>query len=299
MTPTSLVTAQNSAGSQAKLETPNPQQTGPERGSAVPTRPTLGMRLSLAWKQFLDFMVAAALMLVTSPVFLVTALAIKLTSRGPVFYVQERVGRSGQPFRFYKFRTMRHDADDKAHRDFARNFIQGSKTNGPTSPTAVSVHDIKSRVNGRRHRRTVPGNANGNGNGNGKRNGRTNGKTNGNARIYKMTADPRVTSVGRFLRRTSLDELPQIFNVLRGEMSMVGPRPPVPYEVDHYQEWHKGRLAVKPGITGLWQVSGRSSVPFDEMVLLDLYYIENRSSAMDLRIMAKTIPVMVKGDGAY
>jgi lipopolysaccharide/colanic/teichoic acid biosynthesis glycosyltransferase len=258
------------------------------------------MRLSLAWKQFVDFMVAAGLMLVTLPVFLVTALAIKLTSRGPIFYVQERVGRSGQPFRFYKFRTMRHDSDDKAHRDFARNFIQGSKTNGPASPSAGAVHDIKSRVHGH-HRRTAAGNTNGKRHGrtNGRTNGKTNGRTNGNARIYKMTADPRVTSVGRFLRRTSLDELPQIFNVLRGEMSMVGPRPPVPYEVEHYQEWHKGRLAIKPGITGLWQVSGRSSVPFDEMVLLDLYYIENRSTAMDLRIMAKTLPVMVKGDGAY
>lgn len=289
MTPTSLVTAQSSVGSQARMETPTPTPPEAAPGPVVSPRPTLGMRLSLACKQAMDFTVAGGLMLVTLPVFLLTAAAIKLTSRGPVFYVQERIGRSGRPFRFYKFRTMRHDSDDKAHRDFARDFIQGSPDSGAVElPPPGAVHDIQTRINGRRRRAT-----------NGRRNGRKNGKKNGHARIYKMTADPRVTPVGRFLRRTSLDELPQIFNVLRGEMSMVGPRPPVPYEVDHYQEWHKGRLAVKPGITGLWQVSGRSSVPFDEMVLLDLYYIENRSTAMDLRIMAKTLPVMVKGDGAY
>jgi exopolysaccharide biosynthesis polyprenyl glycosylphosphotransferase len=286
MTPTSLVTAQNSAGSQASLESRTPHDAGPDHGPVVTPKATWGARLSMACKQILDFTVAGILTLMTLPVFLVTALAIKLTSRGPVFYVQERIGKSGHPFRFYKFRTMRHDSDDAAHRDFARNFIQGAQTSGAEeTPPAVAVHDINGRVNGRHRRKRT--------------HGKTNGKTNGNARIYKMTADPRVTSVGRFLRRTSLDELPQIFNVLRGEMSMVGPRPPVPYEVEHYQDWHKGRLAVKPGITGLWQVSGRSSVPFDEMVLLDLYYIENRSTAMDLRIMAKTVPVMVKGEGAY
>jgi lipopolysaccharide/colanic/teichoic acid biosynthesis glycosyltransferase len=126
------------------------------------------------------------------------------------------------------------------------------------------------------------------------------GKSNGNgSRVYKLTRDPRVTAVGQFLRRTSLDELPQLFNVIRGEMSLVGPRPPVVYELEHYQEWHKRRLTCKPGITGLWQVSGRSSVPFDEMVLLDLYYIEHRSILMDLRIMLKTLPVMLTGSGGY
>jgi exopolysaccharide biosynthesis polyprenyl glycosylphosphotransferase len=119
------------------------------------------------------------------------------------------------------------------------------------------------------------------------------------ATLYKLTKDPRVTPVGSFLRKTSLDELPQFINILRGEMALVGPRPPVLYEYDCYEDWHKLRLAVKPGLTGLWQVSGRSSVPFHEMVMLDLYYIENWSLKMDLRIIAATIPVMLAGTGGY
>ena len=117
--------------------------------------------------------------------------------------------------------------------------------------------------------------------------------------VWAIKDDPRRTFVGGLLRRWSLDELPQLWNVLRGDMSLVGPRPPVLYELEHYQEWHKRRLAVRPGLTGLWQVSGRSSVPFDEMVLLDLYYIEHRSAWMDFRIMAKTLPVMLFGSGGY
>jgi len=119
------------------------------------------------------------------------------------------------------------------------------------------------------------------------------------ASVFKMTADPRITSIGRFLRKTSLDELPQFINVLKGEMSLVGPRPPLPYELPHYQEWHKKRLVAKPGLTGLWQVSGRSTVPFDEMVMLDLYYIENWSLLLDLKIVLRTVPVMLNGSGAY
>jgi exopolysaccharide biosynthesis polyprenyl glycosylphosphotransferase len=117
--------------------------------------------------------------------------------------------------------------------------------------------------------------------------------------IFKIRHDPRCTRVGRFLRRTSLDELPQLYNVLRGEMSLVGPRPPVPTEVEHYQEWHKKRLEVSPGMTGLWQVSGRSELPFDEMVLLDIYYIENWSAALDTEIFLRTIPKVIFGGGAY
>lgn len=125
------------------------------------------------------------------------------------------------------------------------------------------------------------------------------GNNGSSARIFKMTTDKRITSIGRFLRKTSLDELPQFINVLKGEMSLVGPRPPLPYELPHYQEWHKKRLVAKPGLTGLWQVSGRSTVPFDEMVLLDLYYIENWSLLLDLKIIARTVPVMLNGSGAY
>ncbi len=117
--------------------------------------------------------------------------------------------------------------------------------------------------------------------------------------VFKMTRDPRITPVGAVLRRTSLDELPQLLNVLRGEMSIVGPRPPIFYELNHYKEWHKKRLRAKPGLTGLWQVSGRSTVPFDEMVLLDLYYIDHWSLKTDLEILFRTIPVVLYGEGAY
>jgi lipopolysaccharide/colanic/teichoic acid biosynthesis glycosyltransferase len=117
--------------------------------------------------------------------------------------------------------------------------------------------------------------------------------------FFKIRDDPRVTAVGRFLRRSSIDELPQFINVLMGHMSVVGPRPAPPSEVQRYQPWHKRRLEVAPGITGLWQVSGRSELTFDEMVLLDLYYIENWSPIMDLQIMLRTVPQMILGDGAY
>ena len=117
--------------------------------------------------------------------------------------------------------------------------------------------------------------------------------------IFKMKDDPRRTRVGRFIRKTSLDELPQLINVLRGEMSIVGPRPGLPSEVAQYQEWHRKRLEAQPGITGLWQVSGRSNLTFDEMVMLDIYYAENWSVGMDLRIMLRTVPQVLFGEGAY
>jgi exopolysaccharide biosynthesis polyprenyl glycosylphosphotransferase len=119
------------------------------------------------------------------------------------------------------------------------------------------------------------------------------------SRVFKMTTDPRVTPIGAILRRTSLDELPQLLNVVSGDMSIVGPRPPIFYELNHYKEWHKKRLQAKPGLTGLWQVSGRSSVPFDEMVLLDLYYIDHWSLKTDLEILFRTVPVVLFGEGAY
>jgi exopolysaccharide biosynthesis polyprenyl glycosylphosphotransferase len=117
--------------------------------------------------------------------------------------------------------------------------------------------------------------------------------------IFKIRDDPRVTSMGRFLRETSLDELPQLINVLRGEMSLVGPRPPIPEEVEQYKPWHTKRLSVPPGITGLWQVSGRSELTFDEMVLLDLYYIEHWSPWLDLTLLLRTVPKVLARDGAY
>ena len=202
-------------------------------------------------KRAVDVVSSLLVMTVGAPLFIFLAAAVKLSSPGPIFFRQVRIGKDGQPFVFYKFRSMRHNNDDAAHRDFAREFINGES--------------VESRD------RTV----------------------------FKMVRDPRITAIGRFLRRSSLDELPQFYNVLRGEMSLVGPRPPISYELDHYQDWHRDRLKVKPGLTGLWQVSGRSSVGFDEMVMLDLYYIGHWNLKLDLKIMARTLPVMVKGEGAY
>jgi len=255
MTPTSLASTQRRAASTER------QHAGGNRALQEPVRARgpigiapaqAGTERSLAVKRVLDHTLAAVFLLLTAPIFALIALAIKATSRGPVFFVQQRIGQGGRLFPFFKFRTMKHNSDDRAHREFSRDFITGG-----------------------------------------------NGVEGTGAKVYKLMRDPRVTAVGQFLRRTSLDELPQLFNVLRGEMSLVGPRPPLPYELEHYQDWHKRRLSIRPGITGLWQVSGRSSVPFDEMVLLDVYYIEHRSTLMDLRIMAKTLPVMFNGSGAY
>jgi exopolysaccharide biosynthesis polyprenyl glycosylphosphotransferase len=206
-------------------------------------------------KRLIDVSAALFVVLVGFPFFLVIALLIKLTSRGPIFFSQQRVGEEGSIFTLYKFRTMRQDADDSIHREFTRNFIEGRMSNSSLDEKAPSV--------------------------------------------YKLAHDPRVTSIGNFLRKTSLDELPQFINILKGEMTIVGPRPPLQYELEHYEEWHKLRLHVKPGLTGLWQVSGRSSVPFNEMVKLDLYYIEHWSLLLDLKIMLRTIPVMLFGSGGY
>jgi len=208
-------------------------------------------QLQLGVKRAMDLFFSALVLVVGAPLFLFLALAVRCSSRGPVFFRQTRLGKNGIPFTFYKFRTMHHNNDESVHRSFAQSFINGK---------------MESRQGGR---------------------------------VFKMISDPRVTRIGTFLRQSSLDELPQFWNILKGEMSLVGPRPPIHYELDHYQDWHKDRLKAKPGLTGLWQVSGRSRVPFDEMVMLDLHYITHWSLAMDLRIIFKTIPVLLKGDGAY
>ncbi len=212
--------------------------------------------LSLFVKRILDFVFSFFVIVFGFPFFLLISVMVKLSSPGPVLFVQERIGQNGKKFKFYKFRTMIVGNSDEVHRDFTESFIKGKVVN----------------------------------------NGSPN---NGDQTIFKMYEDPRVTSFGRFLRRTSLDELPQFLNVLKGEMSLVGPRPPVTYEISHYKEWHKKRLLVKPGLTGLWQVSGRSTVPFDEMVMLDLYYCEHWSLLFDLKIILRTVPVMLKGSGGF
>jgi len=206
-------------------------------------------------KRGVDIVFSLLVLIIGFPFFLAIALLIKITSKGPVFFAQKRIGENGEEFTLYKFRTMRVGADDSIHREFTRNFILGKMDKSGLDAEKGSV--------------------------------------------YKITNDPRVTGIGSFLRRTSLDELPQFINILKGEMTIVGPRPPLPYEYEYYDDWHKLRLKVKPGLTGLWQVSGRSSVPFNEMVMLDLYYIENWSLLLDLRIMLQTIPVMFRGSGGY
>jgi len=187
---------------------------------------------------------------VFSPAFLVIAVAIKMTSAGPVFYRQKRLGKHGIEFTFLKFRSMYVANDSKIHREFTQNLIRGNANN----PDGV----------------------------------------------YKIQKDPRITRFGHILRSTSLDELPQFINVLTGEMSLVGPRPPIPYEFECYQLWHRRRiLEAKPGITGLWQVYGRSRTSFDEMVRLDLQYIRDRSLWIDLKILFKTPFAVIAGHGAY
>ena len=212
-----------------------------------------GRKLYLVTKRAVDIAGSTLGLVIAVPLFLAIALAIKLTSKGPVFFRQKRIGHFGKPFVFLKFRSMYLNNDPKIHLDYIRQLISGKAETQP-------------------------------------RNGHS---------VYKLTADPRVTRVGAFLRRTSLDELPQFINVLRGEMSLVGPRPPIPYEVDTYQAWHRRRvLEAKPGITGLWQVSGRSRVGFDEMVRLDVRYAMQRSFWLDLKILLLTPRAVILGDGA-
>ena len=195
------------------------------------------------------------MLILSAPLFLMIALAIKVSSKGPVLFKQKRVGLYGQQFTFLKFRSMYVDTDYSVHKEFVTKFI-ADETEGQSL------------------------------NGEGKR-------------LYKLTADKRISRVGRFLRSTSMDELPQLLNVLKGEMSLVGPRPPIPYEVAVYETWHRRRvLEAKPGITGLWQVTARSSVKFDEMVRLDLRYSATWSPWLDLKILLQTPFAVIKGTGA-
>jgi exopolysaccharide biosynthesis polyprenyl glycosylphosphotransferase len=203
-------------------------------------------------KHAVDALLALPLFFLLLPVFGIIAVAIKLNSKGPVFYRAQAVGKSGRPFAIYKFRSMAVDTSHDIHRDYVSRLIKG---------------DIKDEEN-----KDQP---------------------------LKITDDPRVTSVGRFLRKWSLDELPQILNVIKGEMSLVGPRPCLPYEYELYKDWHKKRTSVRPGITGLWQVAGRSAVAFEDMILLDLYYVYNRSLFMDMNTMYETLFAVLKKRGAY
>jgi lipopolysaccharide/colanic/teichoic acid biosynthesis glycosyltransferase len=212
-------------------------------------------RLPLVIKRAIDILASACLLLVLSPILSVIVALIKLTSKGPVVYEQERLGQFGARFKCLKFRTMYTNNDPKIHQEYVQQFIAGKD---------------------------------------GLDNSQGSGKP-----VYKLVKDPRVTFIGAFLRKTSLDELPQFWNVLRGEMSLVGPRPPVPYEFEVYDIWHRRRvLEVKPGVTGLWQVSGRNRTRFDEMVRLDLRYCQTWSIWLDLKILFATPWAVFNGGGA-
>lgn len=233
-----------------------PQKTSVEQLGVLPMVRLFREPLSEAErfvKRAFDIFIAASVLTISAPLMGVAALAVRLGSRGPVIFSQERVGMDGRVFLCYKFRTMYADADDSPHRDAYRQNIEG-----------------RNEANGGDGERPVFG---------------------------KVKNDQRITRAGRWLRRFSLDELPQLFNVLKGDMSIVGPRPPIPYEVEDYQLRHRKRLDMKPGITGLWQVSGRSRLSFEEMVRIDLYYIENWSLWLDLRIILLTLPAVFRGEG--
>ena len=203
-------------------------------------------------KHVLDAMISLPLLLILSPIFLIIAVAIKIDSRGPVFYLANAVGKNARNFKMYKFRSMKINQDHEIHKNFVTQLIQGKI-----------------------------------------------GNRNENGQPLKITEDPRITRVGKIIRRSSLDELPQIINVLKGDMSLVGPRPCLPYEFEIYPDWYKKRVHVRPGITGLWQVTGRSEVAFEDMILLDLYYIYNRTFGLDLQILFETIFVVLGKKGAY
>ncbi len=215
--------------------------------------PLLGMQkdvkipeANLLTKRAIDIGLTVLSLPVFLPIMVLTALAIRLDSPGPILFYQERVGLNGQPFKMVKFRSMVVGAEHQ------HDEIVGLNEDDPEG----KKYQFKDN-------------------------------------------DPRITRVGRFIRRTSIDELPQLLNILRGDMSLVGPRPALPKEVELYKAWHRQRLLVRPGLTGLWQVSGRSEIPFEEKCLLDIYYIENWSIGLDLQILVQTAPQVLFGTGAY
>jgi lipopolysaccharide/colanic/teichoic acid biosynthesis glycosyltransferase len=224
-----------------QLETKARQDdTGPMVTGDMPVHDTFAY---VAGKRLFDLGVGIIVFVLVIPIVPLIALMIKLDSPGSVFYRQDRIGRGGRTFRFYKFRSMYREADRRRAELEGQNEQQGP--------------------------------------------------------VFKIKADPRITPVGQFLRRSSVDEIPQIINVLRGEMSIVGPRPPLPVEVARYQPWQRRRLDVKPGITCLWQIAGRSQIGFDEWMRLDMEYLRTRSLRTDFTIFAKTLPAVMARRGAY
>jgi exopolysaccharide biosynthesis polyprenyl glycosylphosphotransferase len=196
----------------------------------------------MAIKRLFDIIASTGALLLLSPLLLGVALAIKLTSRGPIFFKQQRVGLHGKTFDMLKFRSM-----------------------------VVNAEELRAKLEAL-NEQTGP--------------------------VFKIKNDPRITRIGRFIRKYSIDELPQLLNVLRGEMSVVGPRPPLPKEVEKYAAWQRRRLSVRPGLTCIWQVSGRNQISFEEWMYLDMQYIDNWTLLTDLRLLLKTVPVVLTGNGA-
>lgn len=202
---------------------------------------------SLKWKRFFDLLFTLPLLPLMILLFTLIAFIIKITSRGPVIFTQERVGRNGKLFKIYKFRTMHCNAERELKKILKKN------------PQAQKEWQEK----------------------------------------RKLKNDPRITKIGKILRKTSLDELPQFINVIKGEMSIVGPRPYLPSEIKDIQDYSHIILSVPPGITGLWQINGRSNTTFQERVELDCQYVNNFNLSLDIKIILKTIKVVLKGEGAY
>lgn len=201
-----------------------------------------GKRGYLALKRVSDCIIAAAMLIVASPILIMVAIAIKLDSKGPIIFKQDRVGKDGEIFTFYKFRSMVVDAEERLN--------------------ALKDKNEMDKV------------------------------------AFKMKDDPRITKVGKFIRKTSLDELPQLINVINGTMRLVGPRPPLPKEVEKYNEFQKQRLMVHGGLTCYWQISGRSNIGFDDWVKLDIKYIEEMSFKTDIKILLKTVKAVLTCNGA-
>ncbi|HSJ55158.1 MAG TPA: sugar transferase [Anaerolineae bacterium] len=214
-------------------------------------------------KRLMDLGICLLAVPAVLPLLLVCALAVILDSRGPAFFVQQRVGKGGRLFWMVKFRTMHYRLDDSAHRTFMKAFVKGD----------LDEHRTAGSAGCRVFRKSAPAD-------------------NRDGQVFKPACASQITRVGRVLRKASLDELPQLWNVLRGEMSLVGPRPNVAWEVEEYQSWHNERLEVLPGITGLAQVRGRSGICFDNIAEYDIEYIENMNLLLDLSILWRTVSLV-------
>jgi lipopolysaccharide/colanic/teichoic acid biosynthesis glycosyltransferase len=208
-------------------------------------------------KRSFDVVCASIVLIFVLPPMALAALAILILDGSPILFRQQRIGAYGRLFEMLKFRTMTNRAADMVHRDFVHQWICEGDT------TDQNGH----QPNGT------------------------------DQKVFKLSNDPRISKVGRILRRFSIDELPQLWNVIRGDMSLIGPRPALPYELELYKDWHRRRLEGMPGITGLWQVSGRNQVSFDAMVRMDLTYLRDWSLTSDIRILLQTIPVLLRGSG--